>query len=256
MDVLVCVKRVPATGGTISLTPDVQEIDTRYASFTISPHEECAVEEALRQVEAHGGTTAVLTLGPAVAAEQLRDAMAMGIQRAILLQTDGREWDPGATARAIVDVIRTRQAGGENLDLVLFGNEAADTGDYQVGIRVAHALGWPCVTGVKALEVNQGTATARREAAGGWEIFEITLPAVITVKEGINLPRYPTVPGRLKAKRAPIETITLEPNANALQKVRLKLPPEEGHKGEILGRGPEAAPRVVELLQKLGVIAS
>ena len=254
MNVLVCVKRVPATGGRISVTPDEQEIDTRFASFTISPHEECAVEEALRLVEAFGGATAVLTLGPEVAAEQLRDALAMGVQRAILLQTDGREWDPGATARAIVDVIRTRQAGGENLDLVLFGNEAADSGDYQVGVRVAHALDWPCVTGVKGLSIKDGTATARREAAGGWEIYEVPLPAVVTVKEGINLPRYPTVPGRLKARRAPIETIRPRQTENALKKVRLKLPPPKGNKGEILGRGPEAAPRLVEVFRKLGVI--
>jgi len=256
LNVLACVKRVPATSGRITLTADRQEIDTRFLGFTVSPHEECAVEEAVRLVEAHGGTSAVLTLGPEAAVEQLQDAMALGIERAVHLVTDGREWDPVATAEAIVEAVRAQEAAAGPFDLLLFGNEAADSGDYQVGIRVAHALGWPCVTGVKALEVNQGTATARREAAGGWEIFEITLPAVITVKEGINLPRYPTVPGRLKAKRAPIETITLEPNANALQKVRLKLPPEEGHKGEILGRGPEAAPRVVELLQKLGVIAS
>jgi electron transfer flavoprotein beta subunit len=269
MDILVCVKRVPATGGKITLTPDEREIDTRYASFTISPHEECGVEEALRLVEKHGGTTTVLTLGPAVAADQLRDAMAMGVQRAILLQTDGREWDPGETARAIVEAIVAQRAAGHNFDLLLFGNEAADTGDYQVGIRVAHALDWPCVTGVKAHEIKNGSSTnngssakngssalCRRESSGGWEIFEIDLPAVITVKEGINLPRYPTVPGRLKAKKAPIETMSVQSNENGLRMVRLKLPPAEGQKGEILGRGPDAAPGLVEVLQKLGVIAS
>jgi electron transfer flavoprotein beta subunit len=256
MDILVCVKRVPATGGKISLTPDEREIDTRYASFTISPHEECGVEEAIRLVERHGGTTTVLTLGPEVAADQLRDAMAMGMQRAIHLKTDGREWDPGETARSIVETINAQRAAGHNFDLLLFGNEAADTGDYQVGIRVAHALGWPCVTGIKALAITERTATVRREAAGGWEIFELPLPAVIAVKEGLNLPRYPTVPGRLKAKRAPIETITPQPPGNALQMVRLKLPPATGHKGEILGHGPEAAPKLVEIFQKLGIIAS
>jgi electron transfer flavoprotein beta subunit len=192
-----------------------------------------------------------------VAADQLRDAMAMGVQRAILLQTDGREWDPGETARAIVEAIEAQRAAGHHFDLLLFGNEAADTGDYQVGIRVAHALDWPCVTGVKALEITDGgSALCRREISGGWEIFEIDLPAVITVKEGINLPRYPTVPGRLKAKKAPIETIAVQPNENRLRMVRLKLPPAEGQKGEILGRGPEAAPGLVEVLRKLGVIAS
>src|SRR5207244_8304080 len=94
-------------------------------------------------------------------------------------------------------------------DLLLFGNEAADTGDYQVGVRVAHALGLPCVTGIKNLEVTvAGTgasARARREYRGTEEIYDIPLPAVVSVKEGINLPRYPSLPGRLRAKRATIE---------------------------------------------------
>ncbi|HEX5148102.1 MAG TPA: hypothetical protein VFW02_03395, partial [Candidatus Limnocylindrales bacterium] len=101
MDLLVCVKRVPATGGRITLTEDGQEIDTRYLGFTVSPHEECAVEEAVRIVEAQGGSSTVLTLGPSAAEEQLRDARAIGIDRAILLETDGREFDPVATAAAI-----------------------------------------------------------------------------------------------------------------------------------------------------------
>src|SRR3989441_10428583 len=199
MNVLVCVKRVPVTGGRISLTSDQQEIDTRFLGFTVSPHEECAVEEAVRLIEAHGGSSAVLTLGPETALEQLRDAMAMGIDRAVLLETDGREWDPGATAGAIVHALRAQRAAGFEFDLILFGNEAADTGDYQVGIRVAHALGLPCVSGVKGLEIDgdAGTATARREAPGGWEVFGFPLPAVVTVKEGINLPRFPSLPGRV-----------------------------------------------------------
>src|SRR5947209_9306021 len=208
MEILVCVKRVPATGGKISVTPDGRHIDTRFASFTVSPHEECGVEEALRLVAKFGGSVTVLTLGPAVAADQLRDAMAMGAHRAVLLQTDGEEWDPGQTAAAIVQSIEAQQAAGHNFDLVLCGNEAADTGDFQVPIRVAHALGWPVVNGIKSLEIADGKATVRREASGGWEIYELELPAVIGVKEGINLPRYPTVPGRLKAKKAPVETVT------------------------------------------------
>src|SRR5437867_3199032 len=112
MNVLVCVKRVPVTGGRISLTADQQEIDTRFLGFTVSPHEECAVEEAVRLVEAQGGASTVLTLGPEAAIEQLRDALAMGIDRAVLLETDGREWDPVATAGAIVDAVRAQRAGG------------------------------------------------------------------------------------------------------------------------------------------------
>ena len=98
MRVLVCVKRVPLTGGKINLTEDEQAIETRHLGFTVSPHEECGAEEAIRLVEAHGGESVALTLGPAEAEEQLRDLMAIGIDRGIHLLTDGSEWDPQATA--------------------------------------------------------------------------------------------------------------------------------------------------------------
>ncbi|HEY7827145.1 MAG TPA: electron transfer flavoprotein subunit beta/FixA family protein, partial [Candidatus Limnocylindrales bacterium] len=205
MNVLVCVKRVPETGGRVSLTSDDRDIDTRYLGFTVSPHEECAAEEAVRLVEANGGGSTVLTLGPEAAADQLRAAMAIGIDRAILLETDGQDWDPVATAAAIADAVRVEAAAGVIYDLILFGNEAADSGDFQVAIRVALALGLPCISGVKSLEVRAGVASARRESGGGWEVFEVPLPAVVAVREGINLPRYPSVPGRLRAKKKEIE---------------------------------------------------
>src|SRR6202162_2044857 len=120
------------------LTDDGQSLQTRHLGFTISPHEECGVEEAVRIVEAQGGEVVVLTLGPAEAEEQLRDGMAIGADRGILLKTD-EEWDAQAIAAAIVDAVR----GEEPFDLLLFGNESADSGNYQVGIRVAYALGLP-----------------------------------------------------------------------------------------------------------------
>jgi electron transfer flavoprotein beta subunit len=222
----------------------------------VSPHEECAVEEAVRLIEAHGGSSAVLTLGSEAALEQLRDAMAMGIDRAVLLETDGREWDPGATAEAIVQAVRSQRAAGAEFDLILLGNEAADTADYQVGIRVAHALGLPCVSGIKELEILDGTAVARREGTGGWEVFRVSLPAVITVKEGINLPRYPSIPGRLKAKKKPIDRVVPEWRGGGLEKVRLRLPREQDKEVEVLGRGSEAAAEVVKVLRVLGVVPS
>src|SRR3990170_4230320 len=110
------------TGGRIVLTADERGIDARFLGSTVSPHEECAVEEAVRIVEAHGGESAVLTLGPSEAEEQLRDAMALGIDRAILLETDGGERDPGETAAAIAEAVSSQPAA---FDLLLFGNEAA-----------------------------------------------------------------------------------------------------------------------------------
>jgi electron transfer flavoprotein beta subunit len=248
--VLVCVKRVPITGGRIVLTPDEQAIETRHLGFTISPHEECGVEEAVRLVEARGGEAVVLTLGPQEAEEQLRDAMAIGADRAIHLVTDGEEWDPQATATAIVDAIER-----EAFDLLLFGNEAADSGDYQVGIRVAHTLGLPCVTGVKRIAVDDGRVRLEREALGGRDVYELPLPAVATVLEGLNLPRYPSVPGRMRAKRKPIASSRPARPRAQLEKVRLTLPPGQGKQAEVLGEGPGAAPAVVEVLRQIGVLS-
>jgi electron transfer flavoprotein beta subunit len=253
LNVLVCVKRVPETGARIALTPDARAIDTTLLGFTISPHEECAVEEALRIAETHGGATTVLTLGPQAATAQLQNALAMGIDAAVLLETDGGDWSAEATAAAIVDAIRVWP---ERFDVLLFGNEAADTGDYQVGVRVAHALGLPCVTGIKGIAIDDGRLTARREVGGGWEIFDVSLPAVVTVKEGINLPRYASLPGRLRAKKTSIERIKPEARSSKLETIKLVVPPEHRSHVEILGSGPDAAPRVVEVLRDLGLVAS
>lgn len=254
MDILVCVKRVPATGARIVLTEDEQDIETRNLGFTVSPHEECAVEEAVQQIEKHGGTSTVLTLGPEVAVEQLRDALSVGVDRAVLLETNGEEWGPMATAAAIADAVKAQQEAGHTFDALLFGNEAADSGGYQVGVRVAHTLGLPCVTGIKSLQIDGDMAIAKREISDGWEVFEVPLPAVFTVKEGINLPRYPSLPGRLKAKKKPVEQITPEHNGGGLEKIKLKTPREQDSSVQILGEGPAAADGIVEILKELKVV--
>jgi len=254
VEILVCVKRVPMVGGKIVVTADGQDVDTRMSGFTVSPHEECAVEEAVRLVERHGGTVTVLTLGPPAAADQLRDMLALGASRAVLLETDGREWGPVATADAIVAAVRSSPAAGGPYDLLLFGNEAADTGDYQVAVRVAHALGLPCVTGIKNLEVTDVGARAKREYRGTEEAFDIPLPAVVSVKEGINLPRYPSLPGRLRAKRATIERQEPEWHPDGLRKERLRVPAGESKRAAVLGAGADAVPALVTLLDELGIL--
>jgi electron transfer flavoprotein beta subunit len=249
MRILVCVKRVPITGGKMVLTADEQAIETRHLGFTISPHEECGVEEAVRLVEANGGETVVLTLGPPEAEEQLRDCMAIGADRGILLKTDGTDWDAQSTAAAIVDAIR----GEEPFDLILFGNESADTGNYQVGIRVAYALGLPVVNGLKKIELQDGSVRCERDAGGVRDVYVVPTPAVLSVLEGLNLPRYPSVPGRLRAKSKPLAVVELARPEQKLEKLRLVVPPGQGKQAEILGEGAAAAPKVVELMQSLGV---
>jgi len=242
------VKRVPITGGKIVLTDDAQAIQTRHLGFTISPHEECGVEEAVRIVEAQGGEVVVLALGPEEAVEQLRECMALGADRAIHL-VSAEEWDAQATAAAIVEAVRAE----EPFDLHVFGNESADAGNYQVGIRVAYALGLPVVTGLKGLVVEGGRARCEQEVAGGRDVYDVPLPAVVTVKEGLNLPRYPSVPAKLRANRKPVDARPVDRPAARLEKLRLVVPEGVGKQAEVLGHGPEAAPAVVEVMQKLGV---
>ena len=110
------------------------------------------------------------------------------------------------------------------------------------------------MTGIKAIEVGDGSVTARREAPGGWDVFEVPLPAVVAVREGINLPRYPSVPGRLRAKKKEIERIAPEWRPAGPEMIRLVLPAEQVRTAEILGTGPDAAPRVVDVLRQLGLL--
>jgi electron transfer flavoprotein beta subunit len=252
VEILVCVKRVPTVGGVITLTGDGLSVDTRMSGFTISPHEECAVEEAVRLCERFGGSVTVVSLGPASAEEQLRACLALGASSALLLETSGEEFGPVATAAALHSVA----AGG--FDLILLGNEASDTGDYQVGIRLAHLLGWPVATGIKALTVaaSASSAEARREYRGVAETYTLPLPSVVTVKEGINLPRYPSLPGRLRAKRAVITRVPVSfvPD-DGLRMTRLRVPAVPGREAVVLGHGADAVPALVSVLADLGVLS-
>ena len=259
MHILVCVKRVPTVGGVITLTAGDQAIDTRASGFTISPHEECAVEEAVRLAERFGGSVTVASLGPSAAEEQLRACLALGASSAVLVETpDGVETGPIATAAALASVA----AGGIDagrFDLVLLGNEASDTGDYQVGIRLAHLLGRPVATGIKALTVadDGASVSASRTYRGVLETFTLPLPCVVTVKEGINLPRYPSLPGRLRAKRASVTRVPLAGLAAAgpdVAMTRLRVPDAPQKQAAVLGHGPAAVPALVSVLTEIGVV--
>ncbi len=255
MRILVCVKRVPAPGAKIVLTPDAQDIDSTLLGFTISPHEECAVEEAVRIVEREGGSATVMTLGPPEAEEQLRSAVSVGATSVVLLPSDIPDWDPVSTSRALVSAIaRLEEEQGEQFDLVLFGNESADSGGHQVGIRVARTLGRPMVTGIKGIDTEGDSIAARRETLSGWEVYRLPLPAVVGVKEGINLPRYPTLKGRMAARRAPVETMEPAASSSGQSKVMLMTPPDAGSAVEILGEGPESAAAIVDIMESLGLV--
>jgi electron transfer flavoprotein beta subunit len=254
MEVLVCVKRVAAPGAKVPLTADGQGIDTRHLGFTIGPHEECAVEEAVRLVAAHGGQVTVLSAGPPEVAEQVRYALAMGAHRGVVVDAGPEERDPQATAAAIGGALEVLGAEGPGFDLVLFGDASADASHSQVGPRVARAAGLPLIGSVKGIEVADGELLLRREGARGADVYRVGLPAAAAVKEGLNLPRYPTLPGRLKAKKAALRTVRSDAGPGGLRKLRLRLPAEDTAETVVLGRGAQAAPAVVDVLEELGVV--
>jgi electron transfer flavoprotein beta subunit len=246
MKVLVCIKRVVDSSSEVVLTEDGQAVDGRYAGFTMSAHEECAVELAVQIAAATGGTATVLTLGDADAVEQLRAALAVGCTAAVHVVADAQTFAPADVAREIAAV-------AEDHDLVLLGNDAADSGDFQVGIRLAYELGRPVVNGVSTVSVDGAEVTASGAGPDGHETYRVPLPAVVTVLEGGVEPRYPTITGRMKAKKTPIETVQPRNAPRGPERVRLTLPPAQPSTVDVLGEGPDAAAAVVDLLQRLGV---
>jgi electron transfer flavoprotein beta subunit len=254
-NVLVCIKRVPDSSSQVVLTDDAQAVDGRFAGFTTSPHEECAVELAVQITAATGGEAAVLTLGDAEAVEQLRSALAVGATAATLVEADSSTLGPADVAREIAAVVRAHEAEGSPHELVLLGNDAADSGDFQVGIRLAYELGRPVVNGAKLVSVDGDTVTARVDGPEGVETYRVPLPAVVTIREGGVEPRYPSVPGRMKAKKVVIEERTPAAEPSGAKRVRLTLPPPVPSNVQVLGEGAAAAPAVVDLFEELGVLA-
>lgn len=256
--ILVCVKRVPAPGARITLTADHQGIDTKNLGFATSPHEECAVEGAIRLVEEHGGSTTVLTLGAVEADEQLRYAVSVGVNAAVHVThsalVDGADWDAQATARALAAAISPLEASDGVFDLILFGNESADSGGFQVGVRVARALGRAIVNGVKGITVSDAMVSAQRESSDGYEVYQLGLPAVLGVKEGLNLPRYPTLPGRLKSKKVVVPLLTADSVPGGLTTLSFDNAAEVIVQTTMLGTGPDAAPAIVDLIEELGLL--
>lgn len=269
MNVLVCIRRIPDIAGSVTLDDTGANIDESGLGHTMSSHEECAVELAIQTAAATGGTVTVLTLGPAEAVEQLRAALAVGANDGILIESaDLAAFGPEDIAQIIGDVIRDRAEAGQTFDLVLLGTDAADTGDFQVGIRLAYDLEYPVLSNIQTIEPTargsggadngsgggSGDIEARGIGPAGTEVFSLTLPAVIAVQEGGVDPRYPSITGRMKAKKAPIaEYDAPEPGAGN-PRMRLELPEVKESSVTVLGEGPDAAPALVDVLEEIGVM--
>ena len=195
-----------------------------------------------------------MTVGAEDAAEQLRSALALGCTAATHVVADPVGYGAADVADEIAAVVKAHEAEGRSHDVILLGNDAADTGDFQVGIRLAYALGRPVVAGAGTVAVADGTVTVVAEGPVGTDTYELPVPAVVTVLEGGVEPRYPTVSGRMKAKK-----IAIEERAAAVatprgpKRVKLTLPPPVPNQVQILGEGPSAAAAVKQVLVDLGV---
>ena len=186
---------------------------------------------------------------------QLRAACAVGVGDAIRIDADAFAFGPADVAAAIADVVAAREASGTTYELILLGNDAADTGDFQVGIRLAYALDRPVVAGVKTITVDGSLATLRGDGPHGTDVYEVALPAVATILEGGVNPRYPSVMGRMKAKRAPLEICTPRGEPAGSGRIALTVPAPPPTAVTILGEGAAGARGVVDVLVSLGVVS-
>jgi len=241
--IAVCLKRVPDTTAKIVVGGDGKSIDESGVKFVPNPYDEYAVEEALKLKEAAGaGETVVYSLGTDASQETIRTALAMGVDRGVLLQSPGSA-DGLEVARALAAELRD---GG--FDLILFGKMAVDDSNHQVGAMVAELLGLPCITAVSHLTIADGAVEADREIEGGVEVSGCALPAVITCDKGLNTPRLPSLKGIMAAKKKPLEVKPVSLGGGSVTVVSL-VPPPERKAGRIVGEGIEAVPELVRLLR-------
>ena len=244
MKIYVCIKRVPDTAARIKVAGDGKSVDPAGLKYVISPYDEFAVEAALRVKEKAGaGEVVAVTVGPAAAAEQLRAALAMGADRAILLKAD-TGWDALETARALAAELKSAGA-----DLILFGMRAVDTDQQQVGPMVAELMDLPCITVAAEVDVEGGSVVCHREVEGGLEVLEAALPAVVTTTKGPHEPRYASLKGIMAAKKKPLEEKDAQVGAGRIRLEKLALPPDR-KEGRIVGQGAEAVAELVRLLRE------
>jgi len=197
---VVCVKQVPDTETRVKVGPDGKGLDPAGVTWVLNPYDEFAVEEALRQREKQGeGEVIAISLGGPGVQTTLRNALALGADRAIHLRADGTS-EPLAVARALAAELR-----GLGADLVWFGKQAVDDDQAQVGPMVAELLELPCATAISTLALEGGRARVEREIEGGREVVELELPAVLTADKGLNEPRYASLKGIMAAKKKPMD---------------------------------------------------
>ncbi len=226
------------------IAADGTSLDETGLKFDLNDFDAWAVEAALRLKEKAGqGEVVAVSLGPDSAQETIRKALSMGADRGVHLKTDRVPFDGFAIARALAGALN-----GGDYDLILFGKMSPDSSNGIVGPIVAELLDLPCVTAISGLEINDGRGTARRDIEGAQEIMEFPLPAVLTIDEGLNTARYPSLKGIMAAKKKPLEVKPVDLGETAVTVQKLELPPDRAA-GKIIGEGAAAVPELIRLLQ-------
>ena len=239
-----CIKRVPDMDVRFRIAADGTSLDETGLKYDINDFDAWAVEAALKLKEKEGqGEVVILSLGPDAAAESIRKALSMGADRGIHLKTDRIPFDGFAIASAIAAELKD---GG--YDLIFFGKMSPDSSNGVVGPIVAELLELPCVTAISRLDIASGKGTAKRELEGAQEIVEFPLPAVLTVDEGLNTARYPTLKGIMAAKKKPLEVKPAALGDTKVSVQKLELPPDRAA-GRIVGEGAAAVPDLITALQ-------
>lgn len=204
MRIVVLVKRVPDTASVFKVAGDGKSVDLAGLKYVMSPYDEYAVEEAIQIKERAGADVVLLSIGPAETKEIIRSGLAMGADSGVLIDAGSVAVTPRGAAHALAAVLRELAP-----DLVLAGKQAVDDDASQVPERVAELLGWPHVSTITQLVLDGATATVHREVEGGHYAYATPLPTVLTTQKGINVPRYPTLPNIMKAKKKEIREIAL-----------------------------------------------
>lgn len=247
MNILVLIKQTFDTEEKIVLENGAISEDG--VEFIMNPYDEYAVEEAITLRDEHGGEVTVITVGPERAESALRTALAMGADKAVIVDDEDIETDEYSIAKILAAVIKDRE-----YDIILGGNMAVDNGSGQVGPRLAEELNIAQVTTITKLTVDGGKATIERDVEGDIETIEVSLPVLVTAQQGLNEPRYPSLPGIMKAKKKPMERLTID-DLNIDREVAAKtsvietfLPPKK-EAGRILSG--DVQDQVKELVQLL-----
>lgn len=206
MNIYVLLKRTFDTEDKIVVNDGVIEDDG--AEYIINPYDEYAIEEAIVQRDEHGGEVTVVTVGDEDSEKQLRTALAMGADKAVLIEVeddDIEDSDQYSTAKILEAYFEDKE-----VDLILAGNVAIDNASGQVGPRLAEKLDIPYVTTIVGLEIEDGVAKIEKDVEGDIEKIEVSLPLLVTCQQGLNDPRYPSLPGIMKAKKKPLEELELD----------------------------------------------